>query len=333
MEKKIKAVITGIGGYVPDTILDNEELSRMVDTNDEWIMTRIGIKTRHILGEKKGSAYMGIKAVEELVEKTNVNLKEIDLVVCCTSTPSFVFPSNSSLICGALGIKSAYSFDLAGACSGFLFGLENCSALIESGRYKKIILVAAEKMSAITNYEDRTTCPLFGDGAAAVLLEPTTDDLGVIDSFLRVDGLGQSHLHQKAGGSERPASIETVTNREHFVYQEGPAVFKHAVSDMSAVTEGIMKRNHLTAADLSWFVPHQANMRIIEAVGKRIDLPKEKILINIENFGNTSAASVPLCLWDFESRLRKGDNIILAAFGAGFSWGSVYLKWGYDAVK
>lgn len=330
MEKKIKAVINGIGGYVPEAILDNEELSRMVDTSDEWIMSRIGIKTRHVLGERRGSAYMGIKAVQDLIDKTSLDTKDVDLLICCTTTPSFVFPSNASLICGALGITSAYGYDLAAACSGFIFGLDTCATMIESGKYKKIILVCSEKMTAITNYEDRNTCPLFGDGAAAVLIEPTTEDVGVVDSILRIDGLGKENLHLKAGGSLHPASIETVTNKEHYIYQEGQAVFKRAVSDMSAVAEEIMIKNALTSDDIAWLVPHQANIRIIEAVAKRMSLPREKTLINIEHYGNTSAASIPLCLWDYESRLRKGDILVLAAFGAGFSWGSVLLKWGYD---
>nr|MBP6284017.1 ketoacyl-ACP synthase III [Paludibacteraceae bacterium] len=266
MEKKIRAVINGIGGYVPEKILDNEELSKMVDTNDEWIMTRIGIKTRHILGDRKGSAYMGIKAVKDLIDKTNLDTKDIDLVICCTTTPSYIFPSNASLICGALGITSAYGYDVAAACSGFIFGLETCSALIESGRYKKIILVCSEKMTSITNYEDRNTCPLFGDGAAAVLIEPTTEDVGVMDSILRIDGLGKENLVLKAGGSLHPASAETIANKEHYIYQEGQAVYKRAVSDMSRVAEEILVKNKMTSEDVTWLVPHQANIRIIDAV-------------------------------------------------------------------
>lgn len=333
MSKK-RAVITGIAGAVPDYILNNEELSRMVDTSDEWIMTRIGIKTRHILKEPgKGSSDLGAEAVRRLLEKTNTRPEEIDLVVCATVTPDHQFPATASIISDKVGIKNAFHFDLNAGCSGFLYGLATVTAYIESGRAKKVVLVGAEKMSSIVDYTDRSTCPIFGDGSGAVLVEPTEEDLGVMDMLLESDGVGRIHLYQKSGGSVWPSSAETVANREHFIYQEGQPVFKWAVSKMADTAVKVMERNNLTAENIAWLVPHQANLRIIEATGNRMNLPKEKVMVNIHRYGNTTAATLPLCLLDYEQQLRKGDNIILATFGAGFTWGAIYIKWGYDGNK
>ena len=328
---KAKAVITGIGGYLPDDILDNQELSRMVDTTDEWIMTRVGIKERHILRDPhKGTSYLGACAVKDLMSKKNVKPEEIEVVLCATSTPDNIFPSTASKIAEAVGIKNAFAFDIQAACSGFLVGLNIATGFIESGRYKKVLVVAAEKMSFMVDYQDRQTCPLFGDGAAAALVEPTTEDgIGIVDCLLHTDGVGYQHLHMKSGGSVSPASHETVERREHYIYQEGSAVFKHAVSDMSQVCADILERNNLIGADIDWLVPHQANLRIIDAVVKRTAIPHERVMINIEHIGNTSAASVPLCLWEYQDRLKKGDKLLLTAFGAGFIWGAVYLQWGF----
>lgn len=332
--KQLNAVITGIAASVPDDILTNEELSRMVDTNDEWIMSRVGIKERRILkGEQQGVSVLGTKAVQDLLAKTGSRPEEIDALLFATSTPDHIFPSAASIVAENNGIKNAFCFDMEVACSGFVFGLEICSALIKTGKYKKLILVAGDKMSSITNYKDRTTCPLFGDAAGAVLIEPTTDDVGIIDTALHSDGVGYKPLQLKAGGSKFPATHETVDNDAHTVYQDGKVVFKYAVSRMVEVTETMMKKNHLTAENLNWLVPHQANLRIIDAIIERTGLPREKVMINIERYGNTSAGTIPLCLWEWEPRLRKGDTVILTAFGAGFSWGSVYLKWGYDGDK
>ncbi len=328
---KTNAVITAVAAELPDYILDNQELSKMVDTTDEWIMTRIGIKERRILkGEGKGTSDLGAGAVKKLLEKTNTSPDEIDLVICATVTPDMQFPATANIISDKAGIKNAFSFDLNAGCSGFLYALANGTQWIEGGRVKKAIIVGAEKMSSIVDYTDRSTCPIFGDGAAAVLLEPTTEDIGVKDMILQSDGVGRIHLHQKAGGSVKPASHETVDAKEHFIYQEGQPVFKWAVSKMADVAVEIMERNGHDSDSIQWLVPHQANMRIIEATAKRMKLPKEKVMINIEHFGNTTAATLPLCLWEWEDKLKKGDNIILAAFGAGFTWGSIYLKWGYD---
>lgn len=325
------AVITGIGSYVPDYILTNDELSTMVDTSDEWIMTRIGIKERRILkGEGQGSSDLGAKAIEDLLKKTNTSVDEIDLVICATVTPDMHFPANANIISDKVGIKNAFSFDINAGCSGFIFSLETARRYVESGQFKKVIVVGAEKMSSIVDYQDRATCPIFGDGAAAILLEPTSEDYGIIDSILRVDGSGRKYLHMKAGGSVKPASEETIKNREHYIFQDGRPVFKAAVSDMADVSVEIMEKNNLTSDDVDWLVPHQANMRIIEATAKRMELPKEKVMINIQNFGNTTAATIPLCLSQWEDKLKKGDNIILSAFGAGFTWGTIYMKWGYD---
>lgn len=330
----IHAAITGVGGYVPEYVLNNDELSQMVDTSDEWIMTRIGIKERRILkGENMGTSVMAAKAVSELLKKTNTKPEEIDLVICATTTPDHIFPSTASITAEKCGIKNAFAFDVSAACSGFLFALETGSKFIQSGKQKKVIVIGADKMSSITDYTDRTTCPLFGDGAAAVLLEPSTENEGVLDTILRTDGVGFPFLNMKSGGSCYPPSIDTVTNREHFVYQDGQPVFKSAVTNMSDVAVAIMEQNNLSKDDVNWLVPHQANLRIIDAVARRMGVGHEKIMINIQKYGNTTAATIPLCLWDYESQLNKGDNIILAAFGGGFTWGAIYVKWAYEGAK
>lgn len=328
----IRAAITGIEAFVPEYILTNEELSRMVDTSDEWIMTRIGIRERHIIKEPgEGSSFVGTEAVNRLLKKTGTMPSEVDLLICATVTPDHQFPATANIICDKAGIKNAFSFDLNAGCSGFLYALSTGAKFVTSGLYKKVIVVGAEKMSSIVDYTDRATCPIFGDGSGAVLLEPTNDpDAGIVDELLQSDGFGRIHLHQKAGGSVKPASHETIDAREHFIYQEGQPVFKYAVSNMADVAVAIMERNNLTSDDIAWLVPHQANMRIIEAVARRMGLEKEKVMINIERYGNTTSATLPLCLWEWESRLKKGDNIILATFGAGFTWGAIYLKWAYD---
>lgn len=329
---KIRAAITGVGAYLPEYRLTNEELSTMVDTSDEWIMQRIGIKERRILkDEGKGTSFLGTEAVKELLKKTNTSPDEVDLLICATITPDMPFPATANIIAHKTGIHNAWSFDLNAACSGFIFALATATQFIESGRYRKVIVVGADKMSSITNYKDRTTCPLFGDAGTAVLLEPTIEEVGVMDYIHHVNGLGRHHLHMKAGGSLRPASCETVENDEHFVYQEGQTVFKYAVTGMADVAADIMERHNLKPEDVAWLVPHQANLRIIDATARRMGVSKNKVMINIDKYGNTTAATIPLCLWDFEKQLKKGDNIILAAFGAGFTWGSVYLKWAYDS--
>lgn len=326
-----RATITGVASELPDYILNNDELSKMVDTSDEWIMTRIGIKERRILKDKeKGPSWLGARAVLKLLEKTGTAPSEIDLVICATVTPDHPFPATANIISHKAGIKNAFSFDLNAGCSGFLYALAAAQQFIETGKANKAIVIGAEKMSSIVDYQDRATCPIFGDAAAAVLVEPATGDTGIIDSLLLSDGAGLPHLHQKAGGSVKPASHETVDAREHFIYQEGQYVFKWAVSKMADASVELMERNGLTHEDIAWFVPHQANMRIIEAVARRMCLDKNKVMINIEKYGNTTAATLPLCLWEWEGKLRKGDNIILATFGAGFTWGAMYLKWGYD---
>ncbi|MBK7172011.1 MAG: ketoacyl-ACP synthase III [Bacteroidales bacterium] len=329
--KKINAAITGVAGFLPDYILTNEELSTMVDTTDEWIMTRIGIRERHIQKEPgKGSSDMGAEAVKLLLEKTHTSPEEVEILICPTVTPDHIFPATANIISEKAGIKNAFSFDINAACSGFIFALTVATQFVESGKYKKVIVVGAEKMSSITDYTDRTTCPLFGDAAAAVMIEPTTEDVGIVDSMLRTDGVGLTHLHMKAGGSVKPPSHETVDAKEHFVYQEGQAVFKWAVSKMADISVEMMEKHNLSSDDVAWLVPHQANLRIIDAVGNRMGLPKEKVMVNIEKYGNTTSATIPLCLWEWENRLHKGDNIILAAFGGGFTWGSIYIKWAYD---
>ena len=328
---KITAAITGVGAYLPDYILDNFELSKMVDTSDEWIMTRIGIKTRHILkGEGLGTSYLGEHAVRDLLEKTGVDPLDIDMLICATVTPDMFFPSTANLICYRAGLKNAFGFDISAACSGFLFALNTGAQFIMNGTYKKVIVVGADKMSSIIDYEDRNTCPIFGDGAGAVLLEPNKEGLGVQDAILHSDGGGAQHLYMKAGGSAYPSTIETVTNRWHYVHQEGQAVFKAAVSNMADVAVEVMERNDLTPDDIRFLVPHQANLRIIEATAHRMGLPKDKCMINIDKYGNTTAGTLPICLWDYESRLKKGDNLIMATFGGGYTWGAMYLKWAYD---
>jgi 3-oxoacyl-[acyl-carrier-protein] synthase III len=329
---KIAAGITGIQGWVPEYRLTNDELSTMVETTDEWIMQRIGIKERRILKEGATSD-MGARAVEGLLKKTGTSADEIDLVICATITSDYNFPSTANLIAYKAGIKNAWSFDISAACSGFIYGLQTAANFVQSGQYKKVVFIGADMMSSITDYTDRTTCPLFGDAAAAVLLEPVEDGLGIRDAILHADGSGLKNLHMKAGGSARPASHETIDAKEHFVFQEGQAVFKVAVSKMADVSVEIMEKNGLTPETLTWLVPHQANMRIIEAVARRMGIPKEKVMINIEKYGNTTAATIPLCLWEWESQLKKGDNLILAAFGGGYTWGSIYLKWAYDGNK
>ncbi len=331
---KITATITGIGGYVPDYKLTNDKLSRMVETNDEWIMTRIGIKERRILKEKgKGSSELGTKAVNQLLEKMGTSPDEIDLLLCPTVTPDMQFPATANIISDKAGIKNAFSFDLNAGCSGFLYALSAASRFIESGRYKKAIVVGAEKMSSIVDYQDRATCPIFGDGAGAVLLEPTEENYGILDEIMQVDGSGRVHLHQKAGGSVKPATHLTVDTREHYIYQEGQQVFKAAVAKMADVSVEIMERNGIAPDELNWLIPHQANMRIIEATARRMGIKKEQVMINIQRYGNTTAATLPLCLWEWEEKLNKGDNLIFATFGAGFTWGSIYVKWSYNGAS
>tara|TARA_R110002049_G_scaffold244979_1_gene418826 strand:+ start:1391 stop:2392 length:1002 start_codon:yes stop_codon:yes gene_type:complete len=331
---KITAAITAIGGFLPDYKLTNKELETMVDTNNEWIMSRTGIEERRILkGEGKGTSDMAAPAVEQLLQKRGIKAEEIDLIICCTVTPDLVFPATANIISDKIGAKNAFGFDLNAACSGFLYGLATGSKFIESGQYKKVVIVGADKMSSIVDYEDRTTCIIFGDGAAAVLLEPNEDGLGIQDSILKSDGSGRVHLHQKAGGSARPPSHETVDNKEHFVYQEGQAVFKFAVTNMADVSAEIMEKNNLNANDVAWLVPHQANKRIIDATARRMGVSDDKVMLNINKYGNTTNGTIPLCLWEWESQLNKGDNIILSAFGGGFTWGSIYLKWAYDTNK
>jgi 3-oxoacyl-[acyl-carrier-protein] synthase-3 len=325
---KIRAAITGVQGYVPDYVLTNLELETMVDTNDEWITSRTGIKERHILkGENQGTSVMGIEAVKGLLAKTNTDPLEVELVICATVTPDMQFPDTANLIANALGINTAFCFDVNAACSGFLYALTVGAQFIASGKHKKVIVIGADKMSSIVDYTDRSTCIIFGDGAGAVLLEPDTSGNGIIDYVHRSDGSGAEFLHLKAGGSMKPASVETVLAREHFAFQNGRPVFKAAVSGMSSVVGEVMKANDLETDDIKWLVPHQANMRIIETVSRMADFPMERVMINIHKYGNTTAATLPLCLWDYEDQLEKGDNIILTAFGGGFTWGAVYLKW------
>ncbi len=330
--KGITAAITAIGGHVPDYVLTNQELEKMVSTTSEWIETRTGIKERRILkGEGLGTSDMCSKAVEELLKKRGITALDIDLIIVATVTPDYVFPSTSNVVCDKVGATNAWGFDLAGACSGFIYALATGAQFIETGKHKKVIVVGGDKMSAILDYSDRSTCIIFGDGAGAVLLEPDTDGFGVMDSVLKTDGSGRVHLHQKAGGSVKPPTHATVDAREHFVYQEGQAVFKRAVEGMADVTVEIMERNKLAAKDIAWLVPHQANKRIIEATRQRMDLPEEQVMINIHKYGNTTAGTIPLCLWDYEKQLKKGDKIIISTFGAGFTWGSMYLRWAYNS--
>jgi len=331
--QKIHAAITAVGGYVPEYRLTNAELVTMMDTTDEWIQSRTGIKERRILkGEGKGSSDMAVEAVKDLLARRRIDPKEIELVICATTTPDMQFPATANVICDKAGMTNAWGYDVSAACSGFLFALTIGSQFIETGRHKKVVVIGVDKMSSIMNYEDRKTSIIFGDGSGAVLLEPDTEGYGIIDSVLRTDGSGRVYLHQKAGGSVKPASLETVMNKEHYVYQEGQAVFKFAVKNMADVAAEIMERNNLTADTVDWLVPHQANMRIITATADRMKLPPEKVMVNIERYGNTTNGTLPLCLWEWQDRLHKGDNIVLAAFGGGFTWGSTYIRWAYDGT-
>ena len=331
---KINAVITGVGGYVPDYILNNEELSRMVDTTDEWIATRVGIKERRILTEEGlGTSYLARKAAKQLIQKTGVDPDTIDALIVTTTTPDYKFPSTASIVLGKLGLKNAFAFDFSAACCGFLYTLDVAASMIQSGRYKKIIVIGADKMSSLVDYTDRATCVLFGDGAGAVLVEATEEEnVGVQNSYLRTDGQGLPFLHMKAGGSVCPPSHFTVDHRLHYLYQEGRTVFRYAVTDMSNDVMKIMEMNNLKADDVNWVIPHEANLRIIEAVTKRAGIPLDKVVVNIDHYGNTSAATIPLALWDAESQLKKGDNVIFTAFGAGFVHGASFYKWAYDGA-
>lgn len=327
---KIHAAITAVNGYVPDYVLTNKELESIVDTTDEWITSRTGIKERRILkGEGLGTSHMAVEAVNGLLKKRGISAEEIELIIFCTTTPDMPFPASANILADKIGAKNAWGYDLQAACSGFIYGLSTGAQFIESGKHKKVLVVGGDKMSSIINYNDRTTCIIFGDGCGAVLLEPNEEGMGIQDSILKSDGSGRQFLHQKAGGSARPASHETVDNNEHVVHQEGQAVFKFAVTNMADVAAEIMERNHLTSDDVTWLVPHQANKRIIDATASRMGLGTEKVMINIQRYGNTTNGTIPLCLWEWESQLKKGDNIILAAFGGGFTWGSVYIKWAY----
>lgn len=327
---KIFAAITAVGGYVPEDILTNKDLEQMVDTNDEWIVSRTGIKERRILKEKgKATSDLAVPAVAELLTKRGISAEEIELIVFCTSTPDMQFPASANILADKIGAKNAWGYDLQAACSGFIFGLTTGAQFIESGMHKKVLVVGADKMSAVVNYKDRNTCILFGDGCAAVLLEPNTEGLGVQDSILKSDGAGGQYLNIKGGGSLYPASKETIDADLHYAFQEGRTVFKFAVTNMANVAEEIIKRNNLNPEQIDWLVPHQANKRIIDATAERAGVPDEKVMINIQKYGNTTNATIPLCLWEWEKKLKKGDNLILAAFGGGFTWGSVYLKWAY----
>jgi len=327
---KIHAAITAVNGYVPDYVLTNHELETMVDTNDEWITSRTGIKERRILkGEGLATSDMAVPAVKGLLEKRGIGAEEIELIIFCTTTPDMPFPATANILADKVGAKNAWGYDLQAACSGFLFGLATGASFIESGRYSKVLVVGGDKMSSIINYQDRATCIIFGDGCGCALLEPDTEGLGIVDSVLKSDGSGRAYLHMKAGGSLRPASHETVDAHEHFAYQEGQTVFKFAVTNMAEVAAEVMERNSLTGEDVAWLVPHQANKRIIDATANRMGLSSDKVIINIERYGNTTNGTIPLCLWEWEKKFKKGDNIVLAAFGGGFTWGALYLKWAY----
>lgn len=327
---KIRAAITAVGGYVPDYVLTNKELEKMVATNDEWIQSRTGIKERRILkGEGKGSSDLAVEAIKVILEKKKLDPMEIDLVIVGTVTPDYIFPSTSNVICDKLGMKNAWGFDLSAACSGFIYALTTGSNFIETGKYKKVLVVGADKMSAIVDYQDRATCIIFGDGGGAVLLEPTTEEFGVMDAVMKADGHGRNYLHQKAGGSVLPPSHETVDKRLHYVYQEGQAVFKYAVKGMADISAEILERNKLTGNDIQWLVAHQANKRIIDATADRMGIGPEKVMMNISRYGNTTAATIPLLLWDYEKQLKKGDKLVISAFGGGFTWGAIYVKWAY----
>ena len=327
----ITAAITAVGGYVPEYVLTNKILATMVDTNDEWITSRTGIKERRILKEQgQGTSFMAIKAAEQLLSKNNINPEDIDMVIMATATPDMPVASTGVYVASQIGAVNAFSYDLAAACSGFLFGMSTAARYIESGRYKKVLLIGADKMSSIVDYTDRTTCIIFGDGAGAVLFEPNLEGLGLQDEILRSDGVGRDSLKIDAGGSILPPSNQTIAEKQHFVHQDGKTVFKFAVSKMADVSEKIMQRNNLTGDDVSWLVPHQANKRIIDATSRRMNLPQDKVMLNIHRYGNTTSATLPLCLFDYENQLKKGDNIVFAAFGGGFTWGSIYVKWAYD---
>lgn len=329
---KIRAAITGVGGYVPDYILTNQELETMVETSDEWITSRTGIKERRILkGDNKGVSVLGIEAMKNMLAKTKIDPKEIDLVIFATVTADMTFPATANIVATAVGAVNAFSFDMSAACSGFVYALATGASFIESGRYKKVVVIGGDKMSAIMDYTDRTTCIIFGDGAGCVLLEPTTEDVGVMDAILKSDGGGESYLHMKAGGSRLPASHATIDAKQHFVYQEGSAVFKFAVTNMADVAAQIAERNKLNAENIAWLVPHQANKRIIDATANRVGINEDKVMMNIERYGNTTGGTIPLLLWDYEKKLKKGDNLIIAAFGGGFTWGAVYVKWAYNS--
>ncbi|MFY8036670.1 MAG: beta-ketoacyl-ACP synthase III [Cyclobacteriaceae bacterium] len=328
---KIRAAITGVGGYVPDYILTNKELEKMVETTDEWITSRTGIKERRILkGENQGVSVMAIEAVKDLLAKTNTDPAEIDLIIFATITADMTFPASANIVATAVGATNAFSYDMGAACSGFIYGLTTGASFIEAGRYKKVIVIGGDKMSAILDYTDRTTCIIFGDGAGCVLLEPTTEDVGIIDYMLRSDGSGETFLHMKAGGSRIPASQDSVDKRLHYVYQEGSSVYKFAVTNMADVAAQVAERNQLNKDNIDWLVPHQANKRIIDATASRVGIAEEKVMMNIERYGNTTGGTIPLLLWDYEKQLKKGDNLLIAAFGGGFTWGSVYVKWAYD---
>ena len=329
---KTTAAITAVQGYVPEYVLTNKELEKMVDTTDEWILSRTGISERRLLkGEGKGASVMGAEAVKGVCKKRGISPEEIDLLICCTVTADHIFPATANIITDKVGAKNAFGFDLNAACSGFLYGLVTGSKYIESGSHKKVVVVGVDKMSAIVDYEDRTTCIIFGDGCGAVLLEPNQDGFGIKDSILKSDGSGFQHLHQKAGGSAYPPSPETIKNKEHHIHQEGQAVFKFAVTNMADVSAEIMEKNNLTSQDVAWLVPHQANKRIIDATARRMGVGEEKVMLNIQKYGNTTSGTIPLCLWEWENQLKKGDNLILAAFGGGFTWGSIWIKWAYDS--
>lgn len=328
----IRAAITGVGGYVPEYILTNKELETMVDTSDEWITSRTGIKERRILkGDGQGVSVLGIEAVKDLIAKTKLDPKEIDLVIFATVTADMTFPATANIVATAVGAVNAFSFDMSAACSGFIFALTTGASYIQSGMYKKVVVIGGDKMSAIMDYTDRKTCIIFGDGAGCVLLEPTTNDEGIIDYILKSDGSGEAYLHMKAGGSRYPATIETVNARQHFVYQEGAAVFKFAVTNMAEVSAQIAERNNLRPEDIDWLVPHQANKRIIDAAAERVGITEDKVMMNIERYGNTTGGTIPLLLWDYEKKLKKGDNLIISAFGGGFTWGAIFVKWAYNS--
>ena len=327
----IRAAITGVGGYVPDYILTNQELETMVETSDEWITSRTGIKERRILkGEGQGVSVLGVEAMKDLIAKTKIDPKEIDLVIFATVTADMTFPATANIVATAVGATNAFSFDMSAACSGFIFALTTGASYIQSGMYKKVVVIGGDKMSAIMDYTDRTTCIIFGDGAGCVLLEPTTEDVGIMDYILKSDGNGESYLHMKAGGSRYPATEETIKARQHYVYQEGAAVFKFAVTNMADVSAQVAERNNLKPEDIAWLVPHQANKRIIDATAQRVGITEDKVMMNIERYGNTTGGTIPLLLWDYEKKLKKGDNLIISAFGGGFTWGAIFVRWAYN---